>query len=219
MSSQASAPQAAQARSRICAWLIAFAICVTLILICVVYVDRPSAEFFERHFRHTQGWVWLNRAFMPLNGVVVLAFCFVLGCGAWRVSARPLPAWTATPLLCSWAAMLGLAAEFILKRIFGRAWPDMHVREGFYGFHWLSTGWHWEGSFPSGTADISVAIVTVIWLVAPRWRASAMIAGLLCVGVVVANFHWPSDVIAGIFVGAAIGTATVKTIGRDSLLT
>lgn len=202
------------------AWLTAFAICVAAVLLCIRYVDRPLAEFFDAHFRHTQAWFLVDRAFVAVNGFVLLALFFVFGCGAWKLFDRALPRWTDTPLMCSWSANLALATEYILKRLFGRVWVDpSYVTNHRYGFLWLQTGAHWEGSFPSGTATISVAIVTVLWTMAPRLRsAGAMVAGVLCLTVVVANYHWLGDVVAGVFAGAMIGSMTLKLIRPASLV-
>ena len=201
-------------------WLTAFGICVAAVLLCVGYVDRPVADFFEAHFRHTVAWIWLDRIFFVMNGVVLLALLFVLMCGAWTLLGRSLPRWTGTPLLCSWTANLALAAEYIFKRLFGRGWVQPgYITDHQYGFYWLQTGGNWEGCFPSGTATISVAIATVLWTVSPRLRLPGVIvAALLCAIVVVANYHWLGDVVAGVFLGATIGAMTLKLIASESLL-
>lgn len=104
------------------------------------------------------------------------------------MSGRLLSSWTRTPLLCSWAAMWATAADIILKHIFGRAWPDpTYIQDHLYGFRLLHGGPHWQ-SFPSGKAGISAAIVSVLWIVKPRWRATGVLTvALLCVAVVITN--------------------------------
>jgi membrane-associated phospholipid phosphatase len=192
-------------------WLFAFAAATIVVVICIAYVDRPVATFFDAHLRHAAAWVWLSRALAPLDFVVMMALLFLLGCGIWVVSGRPLSSWTQTPLLCSWAGMWATAADIIFKRIFGRAGPDpAYIHDHLYGFHLLHGGPHWE-SFPSGTAAISAAIASVLWIVLPRWRAGgAVIVVLLCVAVVITNYHWVADVIAGVFLGTSIGWMTVQ---------
>jgi len=191
-------------------WLFAFAATIVLTLVCIAYVDRPVALFFDGHLRHTAAWGWLSRALAPLDLVVITALLFLFGCGAWVLSGRLLAPGSRTPLLCSWAGMWATAADIIFKRIFGRAWPDPgYVQNRVYEFRLLHGGPHWE-SFPSGTAAISAAIASVLWIVMPRWRAlSAFIVVLLCVTVVITNYHWVADVIAGTFLGTSIGWMTV----------
>ena len=194
-------------------WLIALALCVIAVLVSVAYVDRPAAEFFNTHVRHTELWGWLDHLLAPFVLIPVVALLFLLGSGCWLLSGRQLGAWTLKPLLLSWSGIWALAAEFIFKQIFGRAWPDPgYVENHLYGFRLLHGGPHWN-SFPSGTATISAAILATLWLVAPRLRLpGAFLAILLCSGVVVTNGHWLSDVIAGAFLGASIGWMTVPLV-------
>ena len=104
--------------------MIAFAAAVAIVMVCVVYVDRPTAEFFERQVRHTQLWVWIARGMAPLDLAVLAALLFLLGCGAWVLSGRALASQTRIPLLCCWAMMWATAAQEIFNRVFGRARPD-----------------------------------------------------------------------------------------------
>jgi membrane-associated phospholipid phosphatase len=192
-------------------WLLTFAAMVVLVLLCMAYVDRPMAEFLERHVRHTEARIWVRRALAPFDLFVVAALFFLLGCGAWIISGRTLSSWARTPLLCSWAAMWAVAADIIFKHIFGRSWVEpTYIQDHLYGFHFLHGGAHWE-SFPSGTAAISSAIISALWNETPRLRMiGALIVVMLGVGVVINNFHWVSDVIAGAFLGALIGRITVR---------
>jgi hypothetical protein len=64
---------------------------------CIAYVDRPVALFFDAHLRHTAAWVWLSRALALLELVVLTALAFLLSCGAWVLSGRQLGLWTRTP--------------------------------------------------------------------------------------------------------------------------
>ncbi|MGA2086592.1 MAG: phosphatase PAP2 family protein [Terracidiphilus sp.] len=198
-------------------WLLAFAATAIVVVVCIAYVDRPVAVFFDSHLRHTAAWAWMERALAPLDLVVVCAVLFAFGCGIWTWSGRALASWTRTPRLCSWAAMWATAASFVFKRIFGRAWPDpAYVQNHVYGFRLLHSAPHWH-SFPSGTAAISVAIVSVLCILLPLWRAPGiLIAALLCVAVVITNGHWVADVIAGIFLGAFIGWMTVRVAAHGS---
>ena len=192
-------------------WCLAFVATVIMVGVCIAYVDRPAAEFFDLHLRPTTAWAWIARALAPLYLTFAMALLFVLGCVIWASSGRLLPLWTRTPRLCSWAAVGAAVASFVFKRIFGRARPDPeYVHNHLYGFHLLHSAPHWH-SFPSGTDMISVAIVSVLWILQPRWRTPGiLIAALLCVAVVLTNYHWVGDVVAGTFLGAFIGWMTVR---------
>jgi membrane-associated phospholipid phosphatase len=192
-------------------WLFAFAATTVAVVVCISYVDRPVALFNEAHLRHTPAWVWLSRALLPLDLVVITALLFLLSCGVWVLSGRRLRPAVRTPLLCSWAAMWATAADIIFKHIFGRSWPDPgYIQNRVYEFRLLHGAPYWD-SFPSGTAVISAAIAAVLWIEMPRWRSiCALIVVLLCVAVVFANYHWVGDVIAGAFLGTSIGWMTVQ---------
>jgi len=192
-------------------WLFAFAATEISVVASIAYIDRPVAEFFEGHLRHTPAWVWIDRALAPLDLVVVAALLFLFACGTWVMSGRLLGSWTRPPLLCNWAAIWATAADIIFKLIFGRAGPDpAYIQSHLYGFRLLHGGPHWQ-SFPSGTAAISAAMASVLWIMMPRSRAIGVLTvALLCVAVVVTNQHWVGDVIAGTFLGISIGWMTVR---------
>jgi|SRR5579863_2450975 membrane-associated phospholipid phosphatase len=192
-------------------WVLTLVFFVVAALVSIAYVDRAAAEFFEAHLRHTALWVWLDHALRPLDLAVVLALSLLFGCGIWVLSGRQLHRRTETPLLCSWAMVWAVAATIVCKHIFGRGWPDpTYLHDHLYGFRLLHGAPHWD-SFPSGTATISSAIASVLWIVHPRWRALTLLAVvLLSVAVVITNYHWVSDVIAGVFLGATIGWSTIR---------
>jgi membrane-associated phospholipid phosphatase len=194
-------------------WLLALILCAVATGLTITYLDIPVALFLDAHVRHTQFWVWLNLALYPLLLVVIGALFFLFGCGFWLVSGRALRPWTELPLLCSWTTMWAVAAEHIFKQIFGRGWPDpTFVRDHLTGFHFLHGETYWN-SFPSGTAAISFAILVVLWMVRPAWRAgSSIIVVLILAAVIVGNYHWLSDLIAGAFLGLSIGWCTVKLL-------
>jgi membrane-associated phospholipid phosphatase len=198
-------------------WLLSLVLCAIAVEVCIAYVDRALAEFIEAHLRHTAFWVSLDRTLRPLDLAVVIALFFLLGCGIWAIAGRRLRPWTDTPLLCAWSAIWAVAADIILKHIFARAWPDPgYVQNHLYGFH-LLRGETTLGSFPSGAAAISAAIATVLWIGTPRWRVLGLLLVVLLSGaVVMGNYHWLSDVIAGAFLGMSIGWSTVRLLRPGS---
>ncbi len=193
-------------------WLIAGAVTVIATLVCVAYIDRPLAEFFDLHVRHTVVWNGLYAALFPLGLVPVVAMLFLFGCGAWVLSGRSLPQSTWAPMLCSWATMWAIAVETILKRIFGRGWPDpTYLQDHLYGFHLLQGGHeHWN-SFPSGTALVSCSLAAMLWHAMPSWRVPVVVlVVMLCSAIVLTNLHWLGDLLPGIFLGSSMGWMTVR---------
>lgn len=192
-------------------WLLAFIVCGLVTAACILYVDRPLAEFFELHTQHSTLWVAVDRAFPIFDAVVVAALLFLIACGIRVLSGHPLSSWTQTPLLCSWSAMWAVSADIIFKQIFGRLGPDAaYVQYNHYGFHPFQTRLHWA-AFPSGTAAVSAAVVSVLFAINPRSRVVGLfVVVLLSAMVVIMNYHWMSDVIAGAFLGVFIGSSTVR---------
>ena len=219
MTNAVQAPIALSSRS-LRSWLLAFAVCAITVLPCIAWLDRPLAGYFESHVRHSGLWLWLVRALTATAVVVLLGQLFLLGCGLWRASGHRLAPWTGRMLMCSLALMCGLAAEVIFKTIFGRSSPDPAFVQGrIYEFLLLHGGpHHW--SFPSGTAIGATAVLAVLWPSLRRGRAFAILALIvLLAAVVVTNYHWLSDVIAGVFLGSLIGHVTVLLFSPASLNT
>ena|SRR5579863_6333031 len=201
-------------------WLLALVLCTAAVGFCVAFVDRPLALFFDAHVRHTELWIWLDLALEPFLLAVAAALIFLFACGIWLISGRSLRPWTEIPFLCSWSAIAAVGSEIILKRVFGRGWADpTFIRDHLYGFRLLHGQPHWD-AFPSGTASVSVAILAVLWMLKPRWRAVGVaIVFLPAAAVVVMNYHWLSDVIAGAFLGVSIGWSTVRLLHPFSRIT
>jgi len=183
-------------------WLLALICCVAGTVASILYIDQPLASFFAAQVAHTAAGYWLDRLLGLLVVLPVAALLFLLACGCWLISGRSLAAWMRPVLPCAWSATWALAAEFAFKQMFAR----------------LPNGGPHACQFPSGTATISVATATTIWLVAPRLRPLATIlAAFASIAVVVTNGHWLSDVIAGAFLGLSIGWMTVLLLGAKTV--
>jgi membrane-associated phospholipid phosphatase len=99
-----------------------------------------------------------------------------------------------------------------LKFAFGRTWPDTWVNDnpsfihdGVFGFNPFHGGPGYM-SFPSGHLSLTCAIVSVLWIMYPAFRPFyAAVVLAVVVGLVGANYHFLSDIIAGGFVGTSTG--------------
>ena len=109
-----------------------------------------------------------------------------------------------------------VVAKDELKYAFGRTWPETWTRNnpslirdnvfGFFPFH----GGPGYASFPSGHTATICAVMTVFWICYPRWRPLyALAMAGVAIGLVGADFHFLSDVIAGGFLGLSVGWITV----------
>ena len=196
-------------------WLIAFVVCGASALFCINHVDRPVADYAHVHLIQTVSVGLLDRMLTGLALIAGLAFVFLIAAGCWKIARHSLPQWTEVPLVCSWSLMWSMASAEVLKRVFGRADPDLWTGPtpggphlGVYGFHLLRNGTQFA-SFPSGTMSVAAAVLAVLWIMLPRERWFWAIAfALIGVSLVTTNSHFVSDVIAGAFLGSLLGWLT-----------
>ena len=97
-----------------------------------------------------------------------------------------------------------------IKFIFARTWADTFkadnpsfLQDGVYGFFWFEPG-IWYQSFPSGH---TIAITTFAILLSSFWPRLRWLSVLLILTVslslIALYYHFVSDVLAGLYVGAA----------------
>ena len=205
--------------------LIAMGLCLVSVLICIAYVDRPVAGYAHAYLRVNEAAIY-----MPLTHIVdpIPVYAGLIA-GVYAIAAlfgvRPGPRGTVA-LRIALAILVAIALKEQLKFLAGRTWPETwtnnnpsYIKDGVYGFFPM-TGWFAGNagrgyhSFPSGhMTAISVAMVSVAldW---PRWKWIAPIpVALVAIGMIGANYHWVSDLIAGAFLGTAVALAAHR-LGR-----
>lgn len=190
-------------------WLALFLICTISVLLSIRYVDRPLAEFCNRHVVGSRPAAVVFFLLSVLRPLVLVAFVFMLACGMRVLSGGGLSRASRRLAVCSVALVLAIGAEFILKQIFGRGdIVPTYVVHHVYRFDFLhSRDGFW--SFPSGTALGLFAVVGVLYVWDSRLKVMAVVlSGLTCAAVTLLNYHWASDTIAGAFIGLTIGYAT-----------
>lgn len=136
-----------------------------------------------------------------ISGIVTIA-CAALwrsGGGARIDAALASLGQRAFFVLCCNAAA-GIAAQ-ILKHVLARARPRLMDQLGPFHFDLFALDAVYA-SFPSGHATTAFATATALSLLAPRWRWPLFLfAAAIGVARVALGAHYPSDVIAGAFVG------------------
>jgi membrane-associated phospholipid phosphatase len=118
-------------------------------------------------------------------------------------------------MMCSISLIMAKATKDLLKYVFGRTWPETwthnnpsFIHDGVYGFNFFHSGPGYE-SFPSGHTAATCAVISVLWIYYPRYRALyAIVVAAVVVGLIGANYHFLADTIAGGFVGISIGWMT-----------
>jgi membrane-associated phospholipid phosphatase len=109
-------------------------------------------------------------------------------------------------------AAAGLTAD-LFKVVLARRRPRLYLFEGLHGFDfWRLDASHL--SFPSGHTATLFAAAASIALLAPRWRVPAFaVAALIGFGRIATLDHYPSDVIAGAWVGVLGAWACWRAFG------
>ncbi len=197
-------------------WLASFAVTVVATTVAFVWLDRPIARFVHDHIlrEHQAMFAQLTHIPEPFVPLAMIAFV-VMGLAA--LSDRPLTRWQTALFVAATSLVMAETIKNGLKYIFGRTWPETwvnnnpsYIRDGVFGFNWFHGGAGYA-SFPSGHMSVTCALAGVLWIWVPRWRALwALMVLAVAVGLVGADYHFLSDVIAGSFLGAS--TAWMVTV-------
>lgn len=180
-------------------------LCLALVAICMAWIDRPLALFFSAHTAQSNFANFLDPLITPRKLMLAAVVLVALGSGVQALRGRELTEWPRVLLACVASAAVAVAVEIALKHVFGRGDPyPTYLRDHAYGFHFLHGGLGWA-TFPSGTATVSFALAATLAGYPRLCIAAYVVATLLSVLVVVLNYHWLSDIIAGAFLGITIG--------------
>jgi membrane-associated phospholipid phosphatase len=217
---QATSPKQHDAQLR--KWCIGFGIAVIAVIASCLWLDQPIAFFVRRNVTEKAALIWLQRlpVALPLISLSILAWC-----GFWSLMNRPLSRVQSVALACSISFLATSLVTNQLKYAFGRTWPDTWIdhnpsliQSGVFGFNPFHGGIGFA-AFPSGHAAGLCAVVAVLWSAYPSWRP-VYIASMAAtaIGLIGANYHFLSDILAGGFIGVFVGYVTTKmSLSRDVL--
>jgi membrane-associated phospholipid phosphatase len=118
--------------------------------------------------------------------------------------------------LCGTVAPLAFLLKTVLQYLFGRSTPQLWVvYHQVPRFHWLRAG-EGYGCFPSGHMTVFGALAAVLWRHFPRYRpATAALLLLLGIALVVTNYHFLSDTIAGAYLGVVTCAFAARITGES----
>jgi membrane-associated phospholipid phosphatase len=190
-------------------WLIGLISTTAAVIVSYTWLDRPIAFFVHRTFQHPDAFEKLTHIPDPL--LPLAAVCFVV-VGLRAFAGYPTSRLEAVILLSSVSVIVSEEVKKQLTVVFGRTWPDTWthnnpslIQDQVFGFNFFHGGEAYA-SFPSGHTTVTCAVISVLWIFYPRLRALWLLIALaVAVGLVGANFHFLSDVIAGAFVGVSTG--------------
>jgi membrane-associated phospholipid phosphatase len=196
------------------AWSIAGVVLIVVILLSIAFIDKPAAlasyRLFGdspvfRRFTHTPSFYLLGLFAIP----IAIALRYVVGFRG-----------KMDRVLIQCAASLALTRLCLapLKILFGRTWPVFShpslIRDGAFGFNFFHRGESFA-SFPSGHTAAVCAILGILWVTYPRYRPYYFgVVALLSLGLILGDFHFVSDVIAGAFLGAIVSAFVLNVSMR-----
>lgn len=198
-------------------WWAAFAVMVMAVAVSYAFIDRPLSFFAHDHLRPYRIFVTLT--YIP-ESFAAISCAILVALGVTYLSGWPLRRWQMVALTWSVGVLTTSAIKNHLKIVFGRTWPETWthnnpslIRDNAFGFNFFRHGSGYE-AFPSGhTAAICVAM-TVLWICYPRFRVVyALLIAAVAVGLIGANYHFLSDIIAGGFIGTSIAIVGVRLAG------
>ena len=193
-------------------WLSSLAATALAAAVAYAWLDRPISLY--AYARLPQHATFETLTHIP-DPFIPLALVIFVGIGLYALTGGRLTKVHVTALLCSVSVIVAEATKAQLKFLFGRTWPDTwisgnpsFIHDGAYGFNVLHVGTGYA-SFPSGHMSLTGAVVSVLWIAYPKGRplyAAVILA--VAIGLIGANYHFLSDIIAGSFVGVSTGWMT-----------
>jgi membrane-associated phospholipid phosphatase len=195
-------------------WMASLTMTIVAVVLSYVWLDRPIALYVHDQFHGVKALPWLT--FIP-DCLTVLAVAIFIVMG-WRVAGgRHLSRVESVFLVCGVSLSVAVAIKDQLKFAFGRTWPETWVnnnlsliRNHVYGFNPFHGGVGYS-SFPSGHTTAICAVMSVLWICYPKFRAIyVLLIAAVATGLIGADYHFLSDVIAGGFLGISTGWMTVS---------
>jgi membrane-associated phospholipid phosphatase len=189
-------------------------IIIPALAFCYFFVDRQLAQALRPHLAGIPEFVWLTHLVDPLTPV---SLALVIVIGLLRIVRRPLLPRELAILRGACAILLAGALTYVLKDVFGRTWPETWINNnpsffgnGVYGFFPFHGGREYA-SFPSGHMTAMGALSGSLWLLWKKMRWAGIVLALaVAIGLLGADYHWLSDIIAGIFVGVAVAWVAAR---------
>ncbi len=199
------------------------ALTVLLVLVSVIGLDPYAAEWatslpatsqqffqFVTQFGRS-GWLLIPSGIL---GIVILLTDWE------RVQPRLAAAWVEVGGLAGFfffaVAGAGIVTD-VIKWTVGRSRPTAHGADGVLSFRPISFAYE-HVSFPSGHATTAAAaFVACVLIFQRRLLVIGAFAAVIALSRVAVRAHYPSDVFAGIFVGAAFTYLYAYALGRSGV--
>lgn len=204
-------------KQKIDIFLRGFLILTTTALLSAVtffYFDQYATLWFMQHHFISQEYLH-NISIIPSIFEVAALGVYITYFFSWLLSVKSK---TLTQLLnISNCIVITFLFKVWAKFVFGRLLPLTSVSTNDFGFHFFHGGDAYV-AFPSGHSAIAVTTATALALTYPVLRIPAL---LICIAVpislVMQNFHFISDTIAGAGLGCLIAYWYHAIVAEDNI--
>lgn len=183
-------------------WCASFIATLMIVGLLIAYVDIPLARLcltFSRHIEGTgQG---LGSPILVAGEITIMAILAILRIVRGHLSEKSKAVFVAAATSLS----AFVANDYVLKMIFGRKDP-FHLFHDGTAQQFLFFQGDQQSSFPSGHMVLATAFAATLMRLYPRSSPAFIL--LLLVGalaLVIGDWHFAGDVLAGTFVGATAG--------------
>ena len=183
-------------------WCLLLVATLIMVAICIRWLDLPVALAFRVNTNRVSGLGTALGSMVLVSGQMLTIATLAIV----RMAKGNLPAFAKAIFVACCASLSSFVAnDYVLKIIFGRLNPsDFFQGATTQIFHFFQG--NQQSSFPSGHMVMATAFAMVMMRLQPRTRPILVI--LLCVGAValiVGDWHFLGDVVAGTFVGGTAG--------------
>ena len=191
-----------------------FLLVVLLIVGSYYFLDARIALFVKK--------IWTSNAHLSIfsanipdflfpmvcvvTGIAWAAYLFLAHKGIYNIHTRFF-------LLVASTVPFAFILKSMLKFLFGR------INTRFWLFHLRPEHFHWfqgkgnYSSFPSGHMAVFTALAAALWYFYPRYRFAYMGAlSALALALLLTNYHFLSDIIAGAYLGLFVHYSTLQVI-------
>jgi membrane-associated phospholipid phosphatase len=198
-------------------WIGSALLLAPILVLCVQFVDVPLALYVKEHLYGNRHWSRLTSDLPDLLLIVVLVTT-LLALSLYLVRTRKGIYDDATSFdkLLAWAAPVSYLAKDVLKSVFGRVNTRTWLQDPqLYRFDWFERRQGFEG-FPSGHMLVIVTLLAAAWRFYPRSRGLCLsLAIILGVALIVTDYHFLSDVLAGAYLGIGVEAVVFRMLLKN----
>lgn len=189
-------------RHLLISWCTLLVVTLLIVWVLITRVDIPLAHYCLQFSHHVAGFgEGLGSPVLIACEITLMTFLAIARIATGKLSERSKAVFVGA------AASLSafVANDYVLKVIFGRKNPYNYfhdpVTHQFLFFHGTQ-----ESSFPSGHMVLATAFAVTLMRIYPRSSPTfVVLLAIAAVSLIVGDWHFAGDVVAGCFVGATAG--------------